>query len=129
MINFLGESCFGTWSSILGAAIPSVNNPNYKQETPVKLPLKSQGCGPLAEAMELTETTVTRFLHFKTPSLKKSIRPTHYTTRQNMLLPRSSSRLLEELAGLLVPSTEGCMNVQGPHVQIQSHQFIWACPF
>lgn len=34
-----------------GVAIPSVNNPNYKQETPAWLPLKSQGYGPLTEAL------------------------------------------------------------------------------
>lgn len=50
MTNFLGESCFGTWSSILGRAIPSVNL-NYKQETPARLPLKPQGRGPLHDAI------------------------------------------------------------------------------
>lgn len=54
MTSFLGESCFGTWSSILGRAIPSVNL-NYKQETPALLPLKSQGPGPLSDAIEQLE--------------------------------------------------------------------------
>lgn len=91
----------GTRSSILGGAIPSVNNPNHKQETPARLPLKSQGHRPLAESMGLAEMTGQGSYTRGPPLLRHKFAQTTTLQHRTSYGRRRRRRLLEELTGPL----------------------------